>query len=108
MRYLVTLESIDDGGMTPPKETAALIENAVIPSLKALAEMEKGGKLKGGVMAGRRGVAMIMDADSNEALSDTLRLLPLWGMAELDIVPLESFEHRIQADGQAAQMMKNM
>jgi len=108
MRFLVTMESVDAAGLAPPQETAAVIEQAVIPTLKALAEMEKAGKLKGGIMAGRRGGAMIIDADSPEALSDTLRMLPIWGFSEIDVVPLESWDHRIQGDNATAQMLRKM
>jgi muconolactone delta-isomerase len=108
MRFLVTMEVIDLDPSTPPREMGAFIENAVLPSLKLLAEWEKQGKAKGGVLAGRRGQAMIVDVDSNEALGDLLRMLPMWGASEVDVTPLESFEHRLEAGAKTVQMLKQM
>jgi muconolactone delta-isomerase len=108
MRYLVQIESIDSGENMPPRQVAALLEDIVIPTMKVLVEWEKMSKAKGGILSGRRGAAFVIDAASNEELSDLLRGLPVWGFSEVEITPLDSAEHRIQAETQAAQMMKNM
>jgi muconolactone delta-isomerase len=108
MRYLVHVESIDAGEQMPPRQVAALIEEVIIPTMKVLVEWEKMGKARGGILSGRRGAAFVIDAASNEELSDLLRALPVWGFSEVDITPLDSAEHRIEAETQTAKMLKTM
>ncbi len=108
MRYLVTMETVDSGEALSPAEQAAMLEATVIPSIQALKEMEAGGKLRGGTLSGRRGAAFIIDAASNEELSDLLQQLPVWGTAEVEITPLDSFEHTAKVTGEAANMLKSM
>jgi len=108
MRFLVTMEHIDTGEAPPPREMGAFLENIVLPSVKILGEWEKAGKAKGGILAGRRGAAFILDVDSHEQLSDMLRSVPIWGVSDIDIVPLESIDHRYKTDGETAKQLKSM
>jgi muconolactone delta-isomerase len=108
MRYLVTIESLDADGMVPPKEVAARIENAVVPTMKMLMDWEKSGKAKCGIFTGRRGGAMIIDADSNEALNEMLQSLPVWGFSEIDVTPLDMVEPRMKFEGGLVPMLKKM
>ncbi len=108
MRFLVTMEHIDTGEAPPPREMGAFIENVVLPSVKMLGEWEKAGKAKGGILTGRRGAAFIIDVDSHEQLSDMLRSVPIWGVSDIDIVPLESNDHRYKVDGEMAKQLKSM
>jgi len=106
MRYLVTMELNDINSSPDPREMATFIENVVLPSLSQLAGWEKEGKVKGGVLGGRRGQAFMIDVDSHEALGDLLRQLPIWSSCDIDVVPIESFQHRVEAGKQMAQRMK--
>lgn len=108
MRYLVTMETVDTGEVTPPAEQAAFLETTVVPTLQALKELEEGGKIHGGILSGRRGTAFVIDAASNEEVSDTLRQLPVWGAAEVEITPLDSFAHMLQATDETVKMLKSM
>jgi hypothetical protein len=106
MRYLVTIESVDNGEPGAPRQIAALIEEAVLPTFNILMEWEKAGKAKGGIFTGRRGGAFIIDAASNEELNDMLQSLPVWGFSEIDVIPLDSIEHRHKFEGDVAKMLK--
>ena len=108
MRYLVTMESVDSSDALPPAEQAAFLEAVVMPSLGALKEWEDSGKIRGGLLGARRGVAFVIDAASNEELGDMMRQLPVWGTAEVDITPLESFAHIVKATGETVNMLKSM
>jgi hypothetical protein len=102
------METVDSGGPPAPAEQVAFLEAIVIPSLQALKASEDSGKIRGGGLSGRRGVAFVVDAASNEELGDMLRLLPVWGTAEVDVTPLESFEHFVKVTGEAANMLKSL
>jgi muconolactone delta-isomerase len=108
MRFLVTMEHIDSGEAIPPREMGAFLENVVLPSIKTLGEWEKAGKAKGGILTGRRGAAFVIDVDSHEQLSDMLRSVPIWGVCDVDIVALESNDHRLKVDSEMAKQLKNM
>lgn len=108
MRYLVIMESVDTGETPPPAEGAAFLETIVVPSLQMLKGWEDGGKIRGGTLSGRRGVAFVVDAASHEELSDLVQQLPVWGTAEVEITPLDSFEHVIKTTGETVNMLKSM
>jgi muconolactone delta-isomerase len=108
MRYLVIMESVDSAETPPPAEGAAFLEAIVVPSLQALKEMEDGGKIRGGTLTGRRGAAFVVDAASHEELGDLLEQLPVWGTAEVQVTPLDSFAHAAKSTSEAASMLKSM
>ena len=106
MRYLVIMESVDSGETPPPAEGAATLETIVVPSLQTLKDWEDGGKIRGGTLTGRRGAAFVVDAASNEELGDLLQQLPVWGTAEVEITPLDSFAHVVKSTGETVNMLK--
>jgi muconolactone delta-isomerase len=59
-------------------------------------------------LTGRRGAAFVVDAASNEELSDLLEQLPVWGTAEVQITPLDSFAHAAKSTAETANMLKSM
>ncbi len=107
MRYLVTGEFIDPGPLLPPKEFIGIVENLVVPSLKAMADLEKKRKiLAGGICAGRRAGVAIIEAKTHEELSEILRDLPFWGLIKWEVTPLESYSHRARKDRERVRALK--
>lgn len=108
MRYLVTGEFIDPGPLLPPKELIGIVESLIIPSLKAMADLEKKRKiLAGGICAGRRAGVAIIEAKTHEELTEILRDLPFWGLIKWEVTPLEGFSHRARQDREFLKMMKS-
>lgn len=108
MRYLVIKESVNTAETPPPAEFAAFIEAIVVPSLQTLNDWEDSGKIRGGTLSGRRGAAFVVDAASNEELGGLLQQLPVWGTAEVEITPLDSFAHATKAAGETVGILKSM
>ena len=108
MRYLVIMETVDTGDTPPPAEGVVMLETIVAPSLQALKDWDDSGKIRGGVLTGRRGAAFVVDAASNEELGDLLQQLPFWGTAEVDITPLDSFSPSVQSAAETVHMLKSM
>jgi hypothetical protein len=85
MRYLVTFDGVDVGPLLPPQQLAGLMRTVVIPTEEALARLESEGKVHGGVAAGARAGALILDAESHDEANQILQGLPAWGIAKWEL-----------------------
>ena len=103
MQYLVEAENID--GLIPMKDVPDYINHIVIPSYEHLIKLESENKIKGGLVAGQRAGAFVMEAASNEDLGNMLRSIPFWGMVKWKITPLQSFKSAMEQDGKIAKML---
>jgi len=62
--------------------------------------------LTGGDLSGRRGMAFIMEAASNEELTKLLEGIPEWPLLKVNVTPLDSFEERLAQIRQDIEQMK--
>ena len=107
MRYMVKGEFNDPGALLPPQQIGELITNVVAPSLEAIGRLESEGKiLASGVYAGARCGVFIVEAASNEDVSQLLMGLPFWGFVKWEVTPLESFEARAEQERRIAQRLQ--
>src|SRR5438270_1570308 len=94
-RYLVTGDYVDPGPMLPPQQLVQMIEKLVLPSFESLAKLEEQKKvLAGGIVAGARAGAFIVDVASNTELNQLLQELPFWGIVKWTATPLQTFRER--------------
>ncbi len=106
MRYLVTLESVETG-LLPPQQQAQLVEQMIIPSLDACAKLEAEKKiLAGGTFVGARAGVVIVEAASNEELSQLLHSLPFWPLMKVNVSPLQSFQDQAALTRQVLERLK--
>ncbi len=103
MLYLIEAENID--GLIPMKEVPDYINHIVIPSYEQLIKLELENKIKGGLLAGQRAGAFVMEASSSEDVGKILRGIPFWGMVKWTVTPLQSFKSAMEQDGQIAKML---
>jgi hypothetical protein len=103
MLYLVTGEWVEDPTASA-EEFPTLWEQMVRPSLEALSKMVDD-KKTGGVFAGQRMGAFIIDASSHE-VGKTLASLPFWSRLTWNVTPLESFRSAIERDRRAMENLK--
>jgi hypothetical protein len=109
MRYLVTAEYVDPGPLLPLQQLAQLEEQLVIPSFEALAKLEDEKKvLGGGVLAGARGGAFILDVASHDEASQILQDLPFWGVVKWTLTPLQEFRKRAAFERPRVERLKAM
>jgi muconolactone delta-isomerase len=105
--YLVKGEYIDPGPMFPPDKMFDLITNVIIPSHEAMVKLQKEKKIiGGGIVAGARAGYMLFEAESNEEVTRVLQSMPFWGLLKWEVIPLESFEHRLKQDKMFIEQMK--
>jgi hypothetical protein len=66
-----------------------------------LLDWEKKKKITaGGVPVGDRAFVFIAEAKSNDDLDKMLRQLPVWGVLDWDVSPLQTFTHRAKLERQ--------
>ena len=107
MKYLVTMELMGTPPAASPQELVQWLEQMIIPSEEAMIKLEADGKiLTGGDLSGRRGMAFIMEAASNEELTKLLGGIPEWPLLKVDVTPLDSFEERLAQIRQDLEQMK--
>ena len=105
MLYLVTGEWVEDPTVSG-EEFPALWEQMVRPSLEALSKMVDE-KKTGGVFAGQRMGAFIIDASSHEEVGTILASLPFWSRLTWNVTPLQSFRSAIERDRKAMENLKS-
>jgi hypothetical protein len=91
MKFLLIGRDIGFSTPVAPGQLAGLIEGIYIPSFQAMDKWEKEGKATGGLFAGQRAGAMIIEASSGEELSSRMQSLPFWGMLNWEVIPLQTF-----------------
>ena len=92
MKFLV--QATHGPGFMSPGEAAQMLKNLVLPTFDIILGWEKDNRSIGGLPAGARAFALVIEADSNQALDAMLRSLPLWGLLQWEVTPLVSFADR--------------
>lgn len=109
MRYLVTWDYIESGVTLPADQVSKLLQGAIIPSLAMCAQMEKDKKfLAGGVFAGGRSSAVIVEAKSHDELHTLLQSLPFWSLMKMHVTPLQTFAERAKHETSAMQAFEQL
>jgi muconolactone delta-isomerase len=107
MLYLVQGEVIDPGMPLSAQQFAEFVASQVIPTFERLTKLEEEGKVRaGGAPAGARATAFIVDAASNDELTELLMSLPLWNRAKWHVTPLDGFQQRIHSVRQLLERVK--
>ena len=104
MLYLIRGEFIE--GSVTSEAFPQVWEEVIRPSLESIAKMADEKKVTGGILAGQRAGAWIVDAQSNEEVGTILGNLPFWGLVRWDVTPLQSIRSAIERDRKAVEAMK--
>jgi hypothetical protein len=93
MKYLVV--GSGGPGFSSPQEAVQVLEEIILPSFEALMKLEAEKKiLAGGLPVGERTFVFILEASSNEEVDRMLRNIPMWGVLEWEVTPLQTLEGR--------------
>ena len=107
MKYLVISEVIESSIPWDDKEKIIEHVEGVVASYEKLVQLEAEKKvLGGGGFVGKRALAFIAEAASNEELDLMLRSLPIWAFHEVEIIPLDSFEFQIKTNREVIEHFK--
>jgi hypothetical protein len=106
MLFLVTGEFVEPGALLPPEQLIPILEQSILPSIEILVRWEQEGKIRGGVFAGERAGAWVMEAASSEEVGQQLASLPFWGLVKWHVRPLQSFRSTVDRERQVADQIK--
>jgi muconolactone delta-isomerase len=107
MLYLIHGEIVEPGMPLSAQQFAEFLASQVIPTFERLTQMEAEGKVRaGGAPAGARATAFIVDAASNDEITEILMHLPLWGRFTWHVTPLDGFQQRIHTVRQLLERVK--
>ncbi len=105
MLYLVTASG--GPGFGTPEEMVEVLNEIVMPSFDEMIDLQKKKKiLAGGLPVGERSFVFIAEAASNDELDRMLRDIPMWGLLDWEVVPLQSIEGRAAVEREALKKMK--
>lgn len=88
MLFLVRGEFLDPESSVSPDQALAVVERMVVPSFQMLAQQNN---VTGGIFAGERAGAFLIEADSPEALDSMMNHLPFFGVVKWDVKTLVPF-----------------
>ena len=105
MKYLV--KASGGPGFSSPEEATRILEHIVLPSFDALTKLESEKKIVAGVLPiGDRALVFIVEAASNDEVDQLLRNIPMWGVLNWEVTPLQSFEGRASQERRVVQHAK--
>ena len=104
MLYHVSAELVENS--ISAEAFPQVFERVIRPSLESLAKMVDEKKMTGGVLAGQRAGAFILEAQSNEEVDRILGGLPFWGLLNFSVTPLVPFRTAMERDQKVADAIK--
>lgn len=108
MQFLVTGHNVDVGPLLPPEQLVMVIEQAIVPTFEVFAQWEQAGTIRGGLFAGERAGAFILEAASAEEVGQMIGSLPAAGLVKWEVKALQSFRSSIEQTRQVAAQSKAM
>jgi muconolactone delta-isomerase len=109
MRYLIDMKL--SGSVRPrvPQDGIFLIERFILPSLEICRKWQAEQKLlAGGPVSGSIQLAIVLEVESVQELDELIEGLPLWPLMETTVIPLTTFEGRIQAVQSKLKQLKSL
>ena len=104
--YLVRMTAMKWNPMAEPEEMVPMLEKA-LAGWKDFIRLQNEGKiLAGGAASGEKELVFIVKAKSNEEVSRLVLASPFWGMADVKVTPLESFDQRMKMDREKYEQLK--
>ncbi len=107
MIYLVMMKLRDEGYGGSSQDSIRIIGEAVLPTLKVLKKLEEENRVMGGFFDAQRSGAMMIRAENDDELEQILTSLPAWGIFDLEVVSLESFQEAEDRDKRVMEGLKS-
>jgi muconolactone delta-isomerase len=109
MRYLIDMKLSSSVRPRVPQDGLFLIERFILPSLEICRKWQTEQKLlAGGPVSGSIQLAIVLEVESVQELDELIESLPLWPLMETTVIPLTTFEGRIQAVQSKLKQLKSL
>jgi muconolactone delta-isomerase len=109
MRYLIEMKLSGSARPKDPQDGILLIERYILPSLEICRKWQGEGKLlAGGPVSASIQLAFVLEVESVQELDELIESLPLWPLMETSVIPLTTFEGRIQAVQSKLKQLKSL
>jgi muconolactone delta-isomerase len=109
MRYLIEMKLSGSARPKDPQDGIFLIERYILPSLEICRKWQAEGKLlAGGPVSASIQLAFVLEVESVQELDELIESLPLWPLMETSVIPLTTFEGRIQAVQSKLKQLKSL
>ncbi len=105
-QYVVAFKLREESYGGSSEEAVYMLTDQIIPSLEMLARWEKEHKVMGGFFEGQRSGTMIIEAEDNLELDQMLASLPMMGVYEVDVAPVQRIGSALERDRRIVQEIK--
>lgn len=104
---LFLVKTTEGPGFADPSEVLEVLENGIIPTFEALAELKAKKKILAiGLPAGSRTFYMFVEAANHDEVDRMLRDLPAWGVFSWKVVPMQTLEGRTAIEREIVRDLK--
>ena len=98
MQYLVQLRLNSSARPAGREEGITFMEKVILPTLERCKRLQEERKILAGLpVSGAIALVLIVTAESAKELDDLLTSLPVWPSMETEVIPLTTFDGRIQS-----------
>lgn len=106
-QYVVAFKLREESYGGSSEEAMYMLTDQIVPSLEMLARWEKEHKVMGGFFEGQRSGTMIIEAEDNLELDRMLASLPMMGVYDVDVAPVQRIGSALERDRRIIREMRS-
>ncbi|MDW5563796.1 MAG: hypothetical protein SA339_11265 [Methanomassiliicoccus sp.] len=97
-QYVIAFKLREESYGGSAEEAMYMLSDQIIPSLEMLEEWERDHKVMGGFFEGQRSGTLVLEAEDNMELDRMLASLPMMGVYDVDIAPVQRIGSALDRD----------
>lgn len=105
-QYVVAFKLREESYGGSSEEATYMLTDQIIPSLEMLEGWEKEHRVMGGFFEGQRSGTFIVEAEDNMELDRMLASLPMMGVYDVDVAPVQRIGSALDRDRRIVQEMR--
>lgn len=105
-QYVVAFKLREESYGGSSEEATYMLTDQIIPSLEMLEGWEKEHRVMGGFFEGQRSGTLIIEAEDNMELDRMLASLPMMGVYDVDVAPVQRIGSALDRDRRIVREMR--
>jgi hypothetical protein len=105
-QYIVAFKLREESYGGSSEEAMFMLTDQIIPSLEMLEDWEKEHRVMGGFFEGQRSGTLIIEAEDNLELDRLLASLPIMGVYDVDVAPVQRISSALERDRRIVEEMR--